>query len=275
MSMVQVHQLFLFPIKSLGPISVEQVEVEVAGFKGDRRFMLVDLQGKFITQRTRPDLTRFQLSLHAGGYLVTDQTTGLSKVLLINAPLLESVEADLWDDHLQVMEVGEGWSEWFSSILNEPVRLVKQVNEAPRLIPAKYQTVGSQQSSFADALPILMASLASYAEVEQVFGAQIDPLRFRANILVSGSGAFEEDTWAEVSIQSVRLFGAKPCARCQLVNVEPSTGVIDKGGVLKALASFRQKDNKVYFGEQMVPITLGHIQLGDELIVVKRKDALF
>jgi uncharacterized protein YcbX len=59
------------------------------------------------------------------------------------------------------------------------------------------------------------------------------------------------------------------------VNVEPSTGVIDKGGVLKALASFRQKDNKVYFGEQMVPITLGHIQVGDELHVLKRKDGLF
>lgn len=273
--MVKVQQLFLFPIKSLGPISVEQVEVEAAGFKGDRRFMLVDLQGKFITQRTRPDLTRFQLTLQPGGYSVTDQTTGLSKVLLTNAPLIESVEVELWDDHLQVMEVGEGWSEWFSSILNEPVRLVKQVNEAPRLIPVKYQTAGSQQSSFADALPILMASLASYVAVEQVFGAQIDPLRFRANVIVSGCEAFEEDHWEEISIQTVRLFGAKPCARCQLVNVEPSTGVVDKGGVLKALASFRQKDNKVYFGEQMVPISLGQIQVGDELIVVKRKNALF
>jgi uncharacterized protein YcbX len=275
MSLVHVHQLYLFPIKSLGPISVEQVEVEAAGLKGDRRFMLVDHQGKFITQRTRPDLTRFQLSLYPGGYVVSDQTTGLSKVLRTNTSLIESLEVDLWDDHLQVMEVGEGWSEWFSSILKEPVRLVKQVNEAPRQIPVKYQTDGSQQSSFADALPILMASVTSYVEVEQVYGSKIDPLRFRANILVSGSSAFEEDTWAEVSIQSVRLSGAKPCARCQLVNVEPSTGVIDKGGVLKALASFRQKDNKVYFGEQMVPITLGHIQVGDELHVLKRKDGLF
>lgn len=79
----------------------------------------------------------------------------------------------------------------------------------------------------------------------------------------------------EVSISNVRLSGAKPCARCQLVNVEPSTGEVEKGGLMKALASFRQKDNKVYFGQQMVPIQLGPIRVGDELTVINRKDALF
>jgi len=275
MSKVQVQHLFLFPIKSLGPISVKQVEVEAAGFKGDRRFMLVDEQGKFITQRTRPNLTRFQIRMHDLGYEVYDRISDESKILAALPELLDLINVELWDDALKVREVGEGWSRWFSELLGEPVRLVMQVGEAPRLISEKYQTQGSNQSSFADSLPILMASEASFMKVEKVFGYPFDPMRFRANIIVSGSEAFEEDTWAEVSIQSVRLSGAKPCARCQLVNVEPSTGAVDKAGVLKALTSFRQKDNKVYFGEQMVPITLGKIELGDELVVLKQKDALF
>ena len=275
MTRVQVQHLFLFPIKSLGPISVDQVDVESAGFKGDRRFMLVDDQGKFITQRTRPDLTRFQIRIHDLGFDVFDRITAKSKVLASSPELLDFLEVELWEDDLQVREVGEGWSEWFSELLAESVRLVMQVEEAPRLISEKYRTQGSNQSSFADSLPILLASEASYLEVEKVLGQGFDRLRFRANIIVSGSHAFEEDSWAEFAIESVRFSGAKPCARCQLVNVEPSSGEVDRGGVLKALASFRQKENKVYFGQQIVPISLGKIQVGDALIILSHKDALF
>ena len=275
MSSLRVQQLFLFPIKSLGSISVDHVDVDAAGFVGDRRFMLVDTQGKFITQRTRPDLTRFQLSLHEEGYQVFDKTSGTSKVLTSHPTLMDTLSAELWDDQLHVREVGDGWATWFSDLLDEPIRLVMQIGDAPRIIQDKYQTQGSNQSSFADSLPILMASEASYKAVEKVYGKSIDPLRFRANIVVGGCDAFAEDTWEEISIESVRLFGAKPCARCQLVNVEPQTGMVDQGGVLKALSTFRLKDNKVYFGQQMVPITLGKIRVGDELIISKQKNALF
>jgi uncharacterized protein YcbX len=100
MSSVHVQQLFLFPIKSLGSISVESVEVDATGFVGDRRFMLVDTQGKFITQRTRPDLTRFQLSLVTDGYQVFDQTSGESKFLSSHPMLLDTIAVELWDDQL-------------------------------------------------------------------------------------------------------------------------------------------------------------------------------
>ncbi len=273
--MIRISQLFIFPIKSLGPIAVERVFVDAAGFRGDRRFMLVDQQGKFITQRTRPDLTRFQLTAFDSGYLVKDQVGGAQKLLLLEPELLNELQVVLWEDHLRVREVGEGWSTWFSELMQEDVRLVMQVEEQPRIIAAKYQTSGSNQSSFADSLPILIASESSYDRVEEVYGKPFDPQRFRANLIVAGAKAFAEDTWQEVSIASVRLSGAKPCARCQLVNVEPSTGELDKGGVLKALASFRQRDNKVYFGQQMVPILLGEIRVGDELHVINQKDALF
>ncbi|MHA8092530.1 MOSC domain-containing protein [Aquirufa regiilacus] len=274
MSSILVKQLYIFPIKSLAAIAVNEVTVDAAGFVGDRRFMLVDSEGKFITQRTRPDLTRFRLSQVSDGYSVQDLITGETKVLSAQPQLKEVLTAELWEDSLQVIEVGEGWSAWFSDLLQEPVRLVKQQQNSPRLIKESYQTQGSNQSSFADSLPILLTSEASYKSLEAVYGQSFDPVRFRANLLISGCDAFEEDTFSEIVIQTVRLFGAKPCARCQLVNVEPATGQIDKG-ILKALSSFRQTENKVYFGQQLVPITLGKIQVGDEVIVLTRKDALF
>lgn len=253
---------------------MDHIQVEPAGLAGDRRFMLVDYAGKFITQRTRPDLTRFDLRVLPEGYLVSDKLTGVSKILAFFPTLGNVIQVNLWDDMIQAYEVMDAWSTWFSDLLNEQVRLVQLNSEEPRLIQAKYQTLGSQQSSFADSLPILLASMKSYQAVEGVLGSPFDYLRFRANILVSGTLAFSEDTWAEIKVGEVSLLGAKPCGRCQLVNVEPKTGEVDSA-MLKALATFRTHGNQVYFGQQMVPIQMGILRVGDEIQVIKTKDALF
>jgi uncharacterized protein YcbX len=274
MSMPLISQLIIFPIKSLGPVALQQAEVDALGLVGDRRFMLVSDSGQFITQRTRPDLTRFALKLYGSDYLIMDQVTQNHRVLAVNPALGDWVDVTLWDDEIRVREVADGISAWFSDLLEESVRLVQIQSEAPREIQAKYQTQGSQQSSFADSLPILVASEASYQAVERQLGTSFDWMRFRANIIISGVDAFEEDTWSEFTLGPVRLMGAKPCARCQLVNVEPSTGEVDKS-MLAALSTFRKVENKVYFGQQAVPVVPGRLSVGDEIHVEKSKDALF
>ena len=273
MSKPIISQLIIFPIKSLGPVELQHVEVDSLGLVGDRRFMLVSETGQFITQRTRPDLTRFALKLYGSDYLIMDQLTQNHRVLSVNPALGDWVDVTLWDDEIHVREVADGISAWFSKLLNETVRLVQIQSSAPRSIESKYQTTGSQQSSFADSLPILLASEASYQAVEHHFGASFDWMRFRANVIISGAKAFEEDSWLEFSLGTVRLFGAKPCARCQLVNVNPATGEVDKS-MLEVLSRFRKVGNKVYFGQQAVPVVSGRIAVGDEIHVEKSKDAL-
>lgn len=273
MSKPFISQLIIFPIKSLGPVALQHVEVDALGLVGDRRFMLVSETGQFITQRTRPDLTRFALKLDGSDYFILDQLTQNHRVLAINPSLGDWVDVTLWDDQIRVREVDDGISAWFSELLHESVRLVQIQSKAPRSIESAYQTSGSQQSSFADSLPILLASESSYQAVEHHFGNSFDWMRFRANVVISGTKAFEEDSWLEFSLGTVRLFGAKPCARCQLVNVNPSTGDVDKS-MLEALSKFRKVGNKVYFGQQAVPIESGRLAVGDEIHVEKSKDAL-
>ncbi len=274
MSTPFVTQIVIFPIKSLGPVALQEVNVDALGLVGDRRFMLVSDSGKFITQRTRPDLTRFELKLYGDDYLIRDKITQTHRILSPTPALGEWVDVSLWDDQIHVREVIDGISAWFSELLHESVRLVQIQPDAPREIETKYQTEGSKQSSFADSLPILIASEASYQAVEQKLGHTFDWMRFRANVIVSGIDAFEEDSWLDFSVGPVKLLGAKPCARCQLVNVEPSTGEVGKA-VLAALTTFRQVNNKVYFGQQAVPVLLGKLAIGDEIHVEKRKDALY
>lgn len=274
MSTSYITQIVIFPIKSLGPVALQEVDVDALGLCGDRRFMLVSDSGQFITQRTRPDLTRFELKLYGDDYLIRDKITQTHRVLSPNPALGDWVDVTLWDDQIHVREVMDGISSWFSTLLQESVRLVQIQSDSPREIDTKYHTEGSKQSSFADSLPILIASEASYQAVEQKLGHAFDWMRFRANVIVSGVEAFEEDTWSDFTMGPVQLLGAKPCARCQLVNVEPSTGEVGKS-VLTTLSTFRQVNHKVYFGQQAVPVVLGKLAVGDEIHVAKRKDALF
>lgn len=273
-----VTHLFIYPIKSLGAVSLSEAVMETEGLRGDRRFMLVDAGGKFITQRTRPELTRFVLSESAQGFIIKDITSGLEKELTWEPTLGSWIPVEIWEDQLPAREVLEGWSEWFSNALSEEVRLVRISSEKPRVMKAKYQTEIAKNTSFADSLPLLLVSEGSYAalqkHLEEPIDQPIDKLRFRPNIIVSSLEPFKEDTWAELKIGEVSLSGAKPCARCPLVNVNPLTGESDKK-TLKALALFRTLNHKVYFGQQFVPISTGKIKVGMEIHVIQSKDALY
>jgi uncharacterized protein YcbX len=158
--------------------------------------------------------------------------------------------------------------------MEEDIFLVQITDENPREMKEKYQTNLAKNTSFADSLPLLVVGSASYQELEERLGETIDRLRFRPNIIVSTDEPFIEDTWAEIKVGPVLLSGAKPCARCPLVNVDPYSGVSTKN-TLKTLASFRTLNHKVYFGQQFVPISLGEIQLGMDVQVIQSKDAVY
>ncbi len=269
-----ISQLYIYPIKSLGAVSLTEAVVENEGLRGDRRFMLVDVNGKFITQRTRPELTRFCLEESPNGFLVKDTATKLEKELVWEPSVGDLISVEIWEDQLLAHDVGDGWSDWFSTALSQEVKLVRISAENPRAMEVKYQTDLAKNTSFADALPLLLISAGSYTALEQRMEEPFDQLRFRPNIIVDVIEPFVEDTWAEIKLGMVTLSGAKPCARCPLVNVNPLSGVSDKV-VLKTLASFRTVNNKVYFGQQFVPSSLGKIRVGMEVQLVRSKDALY
>jgi len=117
-------------------------------------------------------------------------------------------------------------------------------------------------------------SAGSYSALERKVLGPVNRLRFRPNIIVSATEPFVEDTWSEIKIGEVSLSGAKPCARCPLVNVDPISGESDKK-TLKTLASFRTINQKVYFGQQFVPISIGEIHVGMEVQVIRSQDAIY
>jgi len=274
MNQFEVSGIYIYPIKSLGCLSLQKSDMDVKGLLNDRRFMLVDSDGKFISQRTLPNLIRFHLSFLPNGEIeILDKVSHLRKNLSFTPDLGELVNVQIWDDQVKARLVLKDFSTFFSDLLEIPVRLVQLDDSSPRIIKEKYQTILSKVSSFADSLPILLFSEASVSDLAQKVGA-FNFMRFRPNIIVKGNNAFEEDTWEEISIGNAKLFGAKPCARCNLVNVNPKSGVISKE-ILKGLSDYRNFGGKVYFGQQFVPMSLGEIKLGDAISVQKMKDATY
>ena len=213
---IKIHSLYIYPIKSLGEVALRYSNVEAQGLAYDRRYMLVNEQNKFITQRTRPELTKFRISIDSGGFLIQDRDGGDSKLLTHFPELGDHFEVEIWDDRLIAREVLSDWSDFFSKKLNEKVKLVRLMDDSPRYIPQEYQTHKSSVSSFADSLPILLCAETSFQGLEQKMNSELDYLRFRPNIVVKNTNnAFDEDNWSRIRVGEVELFGAKPCARCQ------------------------------------------------------------
>ncbi|MFM6948326.1 MAG: MOSC domain-containing protein [Aquirufa sp.] len=275
MNEMKVSGLYIYPIKSLGAISLPSSVIDEKGLKHDRRFMLIDENGKFISQRTLPGLIRFHLSFlpDQSGIEILDKVSHLRKKLSFTPTLGSLIDVQIWDDQVKAKLVEEDFSDFFSDLLEMPIRLAQLDEESPRIIKDKYQTNVSNQSSFADSLPILLFSEASVNDLAQKVGS-FSLMRFRPNIVVSNDEAYIEDTWKEINIGEVKLFGAKPCARCNLVNVNPKSGVISKE-ILKGLSEYRNFGGKVYFGQQFVPMTLGNIKIGDIISVQQTKNATY
>jgi uncharacterized protein YcbX len=256
--------LFIYPIKSCRGIPVDQWDVDEFGLRYDRRFMLVDEAGEFMTQRDHPRLV-----------LVSPAITG--KVLRVSAPGMPPLELPLepkatvvtqvtvWDDSCEASWTGEAAARWFSDFLGIPCSLFHMPAESFRPTNPAYDPSGSRVS-FADAYPLMLISEESLADLNRRLAQPLPMNRFRPNLTVSGGGAYDEDRWTRLEIGSLVLNLVKPCDRCVITTTDQSTTA---RGVepLRTLATYRKVDGKVYFGQNAVHQAPGRLRVGDSVTV--------
>lgn len=264
-----LSQLFIYPIKSLPGIRLQNAEVLQKGLKYDRRWMLVDSNGKFITLRKQRRLLRFGIKATAMGY---DISSSFSKAT-IQLPFEyegDKVNVEIWDDTVLAIEGKQGWSDWFSEALREAVSLVYLPEESSRPIKEKWQ-VNGESVSFADGYPYLIIGQESLDRLNQKLAEPVGIERFRPNLVFKGGEANEEFLWKDFMIGDVKFKGLKPCERCVVTTIDTNTG---EAGLepLKTLAA-RKIDNKVVFGQHAVSLQEGTIKVGDSIEVISRKNA--
>lgn len=262
MARLTLSEIWIYPIKSLGGIRLSSTKVLPKGLQYDRRWMLIDEAGVFITQRVHASMAFFKLSLV--DELIIIQYKEDSIQLSVNAPIATApITATIWDDSVEVHEVHGEYSHWFSQRLGMNCRLVYFPEENQRLVDEKY-SLESDQVSLADGYPFLIIGQSSLNDLNSRLNDPVPMNRFRPNFVFTGGAPFEEDGWKTFSIGQNRFAGVKPCARCVLTTVNQETAERGKEP-LATLATFRSSNNKINFGQNLLAIDNYEIHEGDRI----------
>ncbi|WP_420385169.1 MOSC domain-containing protein [Roseivirga sp.] len=271
--MVSIRQIFIYPIKSLGGIELKTSRVERKGLAFDRRWMLVDDNGRFISQREFPKLALLKPSIVEDALYIEDTVGTLDRLeITLHEPDTDPIQVSVWDDQMKAKPMADEINHWFSTYLEQPVRLVFMHATSERIADQRYAPKPDDMVSFADGYPVLIINQASMDLLSKKVGQEIPVNRFRPNLVIDGVKAHEEDTLAEISINGLRFFGVKPCARCVMTTIDQQTA--EKGKEpLKTLASYRSVEHKILFGENFIPDQSGEINQGDQVQILKVKPA--
>lgn len=269
MSALTLSEIHIYPIKSLGGISLSMAQTEQRGLQYDRRWMLVDQAGHFLTQRTHPNMALLQVSLKENGLEITHRTQLLSPLHIPFASTgTKHLQVVVWDDTCKALAVSKEVDQWFSEALQLSCRLVYMPGDSDRPVDTRYAT-HQEQVSFADAFPFLLIGQASLDDLNGRMKQPLPMNRFRPNLVFSGGEPFEEDSWKKFRVGEMVFYGVKPCARCILTTVDQVTAQKGKEP-LATLATYRQKNNKIYFGQNLLQESAGILKVGDQIEVLER-----
>lgn len=233
------------------------------GLQYDRRWMLVDEEGVFLTQRLNPRMALLKISLDETNQQLTIAMDQDHHTLSMRQPDSPAIRAKVWDDEVNVTEVSKESSQWFSNMLNMNCRLVSFPEQNPRPVNPLF-SVNNEHVSLADGYPILIIGEQSLADLNIRLAKPVLMNRFRPNFVFAGGVPYEEDTWKHFRIGENDFFGVKPCSRCVLTTINQETAEQGREP-LATLSTYRKQDNKIYFGQNVLAIDHNEVKEGDEI----------
>ena len=261
-----LEHIIYYPIKSLRGIEVPEHNALSLGLKWDRRWMLIEEDGRFVSQRRDSMLACLQVSKSEEGWNVEHPEYG-STVVPYSLQQGQAQVVEVWGDRFEALHKASIADDFFSSFLGRRVRLVHHHMPQNRPVDERY-TDTTEYVGFADGFPYLILSTASIEFCQRLCpDEQVDWRRFRPNLVFSAAEPFVEDQWSQIQIGSAVFELVKPCARCVMITVDPETG---QGGssLLKALSPIRLQDKGIMVGQNAVIRERTRLRVGDAVKVV-------
>ena len=273
-----LSEIWIYPVKSLSGIRLTEANAQERGLEFDRRWMIVDGNNHFLSQRQIPEMVLIQpeLGIENGVLNFIKFFNKLDKTnsFLLKNPATPKVaqkgfEVTVWDDTIMAFEINDAINNWLSMILNIRCKLVYMTESVIRKVDPKYAQSGNEITSFADGYPYLVAGSSALDLLNSKLIEPIEILRFRPNFVFSGGDAHDEDNWNRLHIGEASFIGVKNCARCPIPTIDTAIATKSKEPI-KTLASYRTRNNKVYFGQNMLIEKLGKIKVGDVISVISK-----
>lgn len=268
MPSARVGSLHVYPLKGGRAIDVEEAVVTPRGIEGDRRWMVVDQDGVFLTQREVRQLALITPLPVEGGLRL-----GATGRPWLEVPVTEEGAATrtvrLWAGTCVAIDQGDGAAAWLEESLGVRCRLVWQPDQARRRVDQRYATGSGDIVSFADGFPLLVCSTASLADLNAQLESPVPMNRFRPNLVVDGWAApWAEDYVNRLRAGQVELALVKSCARCVVTTVDQRTAEQGREP-LRTLARIRNRARGAMFGENAIPVRLGRVAVGDPVDVLE------
>lgn len=263
---MQLSGLYLYPIKSTAPLETETALVEPRGLRDDRRWMVVDAAGRFITGREMPRLTL--VSARPDPHGLSLEAPGMPSLQVPFPEAGTTISVVVWKSAVAARPANAFADAWLSEFLQKPVQLVHMDASVARPMTDVHSLPGDEVS-FADAFPLLLISRAALDGLNARLAKPVSMLRFRPNLVVDGAPAHAEDGWKRIRIGDVEFDVAKPCSRCVFTTVDPLRGERDPDGEpLRTLIGYRRSGDGVTFGQNLIPRSLGTLRIGDAVAVL-------
>jgi uncharacterized protein len=265
---LEVSELYVYPVKGASAVALEAARLDPFGIEHDRRWMVVDEAGAFVTQRDRPWLGQLETALRPDALVLRSRSAGECTLpLRPDGGTMRAVR--IWDDVVTATDAGDDAAAFISAHLEHPVRLLFMPDSTLRQADLDYARPGDRVS-FADGFPLLLATQASLDELNSRLAEPVPMLRFRPNVVVRGPvPAHDEDAWRAVRIGDVACDVVKPCARCVVTTVDTATAAPGKEP-LHTLSGYRRWNGKVWFAQNLVHRAEGVLQLGDAVDILER-----
>lgn len=245
-----ISELMIYPLKSLPGIAVMQMPLDLLGAEHDRRYMLVDQSGRFVSQRQYAQMALAQLG-DAGDAWHIRLDGGGERLLPKEGRQQQVVPVNIWDDQVAAYDQGDDWADWFSRWLGAQVRLVYMPPQPLRPVDADYAKTPAYVG-FADGFPLLLLGEASLQYLNSFLPFNLVMERFRPNIVVSGSKPFAEDGWRKLRAGDVGLDVVKPCSRCVIPTIDPQTAQKQREVWQMLQQQRRGEDGKIYVGQNVL-----------------------
>jgi len=260
-----------YPLKAAAGLDLEATLAQRRGLAHDRRWMVVDSEGIFLSQRQHPRLALISPTLGDRGELTLRAPEMPALVVPVPPADRERIRVQIWRDHVRVAPGGQRADTWLSRFLDLDCRLVHLPDDVRRRVDVAHARPGDHVS-LADGFPYLLTTEDSLADLNTRLaantpgGAPVPMARFRPNLVVRGAPPFAEDGWRRFRIGEVAFRVAKPCSRCSVITVDQQTARCGQEP-LRTLATYRQWDGKVWFGINLVAENAGRLRVGDALVL--------
>ncbi len=269
-----ISEINIFPIKSLGGISLKKSVIENRGLQFDRRWMLVDEKNNFLTQREFAKMAAVDVNLSDQSLKVSSENKKLE--IPFDADSDDTKVVKIWSSRCRTKVYEKSINDWFSDVLQTSCKLVLMPEDAVRKVNYFYAVHKDDAVSFADGYPVLLIGEESLTDLNSKLETPVPMNRFRPNLVVSGIEAFAEDNWKQIKIGDAIFHVVKPCGRCVMTTIDQTSG--EKQGVepLKTLASYRipkrSTKKKILFGQNLIAENVGEtINVGDKIEILQSR----